>query len=59
MEFGKNTLGYERYLQLVPKMGRERKNPEHPATPSIYQVCSKRSFDGQIKASLKTLKPEA
>lgn len=47
IDYGKNTLGYERYLELVPR--KQRKKYVHPRTPDIKQVCSKRSWDGQVK----------
>lgn len=47
IDYGKNTLGYERYLELVPR--KQRKKYVHPQTPDIKQVCSKRSWDGQVK----------
>jgi histone RNA hairpin-binding protein len=47
IDYGKNTLGYERYLELVPR--KQRKKSVHPQTPDIKQVCSKRSWDGQVK----------
>lgn len=46
IEFGKNTLGYERYSELVPRSKRKRTDPQ---TPNPKQVCSKRSWDGQIR----------
>ncbi|KAH9315406.1 hypothetical protein KI387_024033 [Taxus chinensis] len=46
IDYGKNTLGYERYLELVP---RNRRLKGDPQTPEIKQVCSKRSWDGQVK----------
>ena len=49
IEFGYNTLGYARYLELVPKPQRGRDKNLHPRTPDPYQVCSKRSYDGQIR----------
>ncbi|KAJ7285391.1 hypothetical protein O6H91_Y336400 [Diphasiastrum complanatum] len=45
INFGKNTLGYERYINLVP---RRRRVKSEPHTPEIHQVCSKRSWDGQV-----------
>lgn len=47
VDFGKNTLGYQRYLELVP---RKRRGKRDPQTPDIAQRVSKRAFDGQIKA---------
>lgn len=47
--YGKNTLGYERYLKLVPKEAR-RHPREHPPTPDPTGKYSKRQFDGMIRA---------
>ena len=49
VEFGYNTLGYARYLELVPKNKRGNDRNRYPRTPDPYQVCSKRSYDGQIR----------
>ena len=49
IDFGYNTLGYARYVELVPKSRRSRDKNKHPRTPDAKQVCSKRSFDGQVK----------
>lgn len=46
IDYGKNTLGYERYTEMVPRYQRTK---VHPRTPDIRQVCSKRSWDGQIR----------
>jgi len=46
IEFGKNTDGYKRYREEVPKKRRTR---DEPQTPDKYQKCSKRSWDGQIR----------
>lgn len=46
LDFGKNTLGYARYCEYVPRHARRR---EHPRTPDKFQVCSKRSWDGQVR----------
>jgi len=46
IDIGKNTPGYQNYLKLVPRSQRKRGNPQ---TPHKYQVCSKRSWDGQIR----------
>lgn len=51
VDFGKNTLGYQRYLEAVPKHKR-RVHKVHgyaidPVTPDVHQKCSKRTFDGQ------------
>ncbi|KAL4421471.1 hypothetical protein ABPG75_010762 [Micractinium tetrahymenae] len=47
IDMGKNTLGYQRYRQAVPREKRNRKTD--PITPNVYQVCSKRAFEGQVK----------
>jgi histone RNA hairpin-binding protein len=52
IDFGKNTLGYERYIQLVPKWKRQK---THPATPNKYTLCSTRSWQGQIRVWRKQL----
>mmetsp|Transcript_38144 Transcript_38144/g.107796 ORF Transcript_38144/g.107796 Transcript_38144/m.107796 type:complete len:294 (+) Transcript_38144:304-1185(+) len=51
IDFGKNTRGYVRYRQLVPKASRRMagRRPVDPVTPDVTQICSKRAFDGQIK----------
>ncbi len=46
IDFGKNTQGYERYCAIVPRSGRKRSDPW---TPNKNQLCSKRSWDGQIR----------
>jgi len=46
VDFGKNTLGYDQYIKKVPKKNRKR---EDPKTPDISQMCSKRSWDAQIR----------
>lgn len=45
IHFGKNTLGYQRYIQTVPKW--ERK-PSDPVTPD-KQKSSTRGWQGQIR----------
>lgn len=42
----KNTVGYEKYLKLVP---RSKRGPTDPKTPNIYISNSKRAFDGIVK----------
>ncbi|EFJ45197.1 hypothetical protein VOLCADRAFT_106146 [Volvox carteri f. nagariensis] len=50
VDYGKNTIGYQRYLQQVPKEKRRRKGEQwlDPVTPDINQNISKRCFDGQF-----------
>ncbi len=42
-------MGYELYVQNVPKTQRKHRDESHPVTPDHKQTCSKRSWDGQIK----------
>ncbi len=51
---GKKTAGYQNYLKAVPKHTRVP-GPEHPKTPRITRQCSKRSWDGQIRAWRRAL----
>ena len=50
--FGKNSLAYQRYIEEVPPHERrfDLINSDHPRTPDITRVVSKRTFDGQVKA---------
>ena len=45
--YGKNTLGYERYLREIPKCDRKKSDPR---TPDVSQKASKRQFDGIVRA---------
>lgn len=47
IDLGKNTLGYQRYREAVPRDARNRRTD--PWTPDVHQVCSKRAFEGQVK----------
>lgn len=49
LSYGKNTVGYDNYISLVPKHKR-RGYEEHPRTPDPYEKQSKRTFDGRVKA---------
>jgi len=52
IDYGKNTLGYQRYTEEIPKHLRRKIRHtilKHPDTPDVKQICSKRSFDGQVK----------
>jgi len=46
IDIGKNTPGYQSFSAVVPK---ERRSRGDPQTPNKHQVCSKRSWDGQIR----------
>jgi len=45
--YGKNTLGYDRYLRDVPKAQRAKGDPR---TPDVTMKASKRQFDGIVRA---------
>jgi len=47
IDYGKNTIGYDNYVRMVPKHKRSRGDPQ---TPDKYQKVSKRMFDGLIKS---------
>lgn len=50
IDHGKNTLAYDRYLRLVPRRHRDRKNPTHLRTPNPREAgISKRQFDGRLR----------
>jgi len=46
IDIGKNTPGYKNYIHSVKK---EKRKYYDPHTPDKYQICSKRSWDGQIR----------
>uniref|UniRef100_A0A1I8N196 Histone RNA hairpin-binding protein RNA-binding domain-containing protein n=1 Tax=Musca domestica TaxID=7370 RepID=A0A1I8N196_MUSDO len=52
IDYGKNTVAYERYTEMVPKAQRTR---DHPRTPNKYGKYSRRAFDGLVKIWRKQL----
>ncbi|KAL5036621.1 hypothetical protein BDV3_005807 [Batrachochytrium dendrobatidis] len=47
IDYGKNTVGYRRYLECVPKNKRQRGDPE---TPERHSKCSKRAWDAHVRS---------
>ncbi|KAG7200616.1 hypothetical protein KM043_001174 [Ampulex compressa] len=52
IDYGKNTIGYDRYIQAVPK---EKRTREHPRTPPKYIKYSRRGWDGMVRLWRKQL----
>lgn len=52
IDYGKNTVAYERYVEMVPRSERTR---DHPRTPNKYGKYSRRAFDGLVRIWRKQL----
>lgn len=46
IDFGKNTIGYQNYLDLTPK---DKRTKDDPTTPEKFSRVSRRSWDQQVK----------
>uniref|UniRef100_A0A1B6MBI1 C2H2-type domain-containing protein n=1 Tax=Graphocephala atropunctata TaxID=36148 RepID=A0A1B6MBI1_9HEMI len=47
IEYGKNTTGYAKYCEAVPQ---QKRRLYHPTTPPKHLKCSRRTWDGMIRA---------
>lgn len=52
IDYGKNTIGYDRYVQAVPK---DKRTKDNPRTPPKYIKYSRRGWDGMVKLWRKQL----
>uniref|UniRef100_A0A182PPZ8 Histone RNA hairpin-binding protein RNA-binding domain-containing protein n=1 Tax=Anopheles epiroticus TaxID=199890 RepID=A0A182PPZ8_9DIPT len=52
IDYGKNTLGYENYIQQVPRHARTK---DHPMTPQKTLKYSRRAWDGLVRVWRKKL----
>lgn len=47
--YGKNTDAYRMYTELIPRELRSENSKKHPRTPKKNKLCSRRSWDAQVK----------
>lgn len=47
LDYGKNTMAYGRYITETPRHCRQVRDPR---TPDKFQICSTRSWTGQVKS---------
>ncbi|PNF28921.1 hypothetical protein B7P43_G01799 [Cryptotermes secundus] len=52
IDYGKNTTGYDRYRELVPK---DKRTKKHPRTPPKHIKYSRRAWDGIIRVWRQSL----
>ncbi|XP_063993241.1 histone RNA hairpin-binding protein [Diachasmimorpha longicaudata] len=52
IDYGKNTIGYDRYIQMVPK---DQRTEGQPKTPPKHVKYSRRGWDGMVKLWRKQL----
>lgn len=50
VEYGKNTAGYEAYVQQVPKSQRRQRCMKHPMTPDHTLDIPTKRWQGLVKA---------
>eukprot|EP00124_Ichthyophonus_hoferi_P001901 Ihof_evm7s113 gene=Ihof_evmTU7s113 len=53
IDYGKNTIGYERYQQSIIASG--HRDPSGPVTPDKYAIVSKRTFDTMVRTWRRAL----
>jgi len=53
--YGKNTIGYQNYIKVVPKHKRKVRSMETPMTPNPEEVMPNRRWNGLVRAWRKAL----